>query len=188
MKLVVIALLLTPAFAQEDFTAVHNEDFARWAHITTLSTSEIHRMWRETSHYENEADDDSSIELVDQTSLAFRKQILMLISAGLPHCVTVAIFSADRAHTKLWQASQGPDDHGFCDNLGIAAEVNVLQEGVITVATAILPDDDNQSRAVVRTYSYRWNGKSYEWLATNDSSKLVRPPAKPSSRDRRSSE
>lgn len=144
--------LCIPVFSQDNFDAIHQEDFARWSQVTRLSASDIHRMWRSTSHYANESDDDSSIELLDTKSLARRNQILMVVSAGIPRCVTVAVFSAPAAPQKLWQENQGPDNYGFCDNLGIAVDVNVTKEGMIAVATAVHPEENQDSRAVMRTY------------------------------------
>jgi hypothetical protein len=170
-------LLWIHVFSQDNFDTIHQEDFARWSQVTRLSPSDIHRMWRSTSHYANESDDDSSIELIDAKSLAWRNQTLMIVSAGIPRCVTVAVFSVAPVPQKLWQENQGPDSYGFCDNLGIVVDVTVTKDGMILIATAVHPDENDGSRAVIRTYSYKWDGKTYVWLATRDSLK-----AKPSRR------
>jgi hypothetical protein len=130
-------------------------------------------MWRATSHYAKESDDDSSIELLDANVLRSRQQILMITSAGIPQCITVAVFSAARGYQKLWQENQGPDNYGFCDNLVITVAVNVTKEMKIEVTTAVCPDDKDASHAVTRTYSYQWDGNSYAWSATRDSSSLI---------------
>ena len=89
--------------------------------------ADIHRMWRSTSHYAEERDDDSSIDLVDVKSLCLRHQILMVTSAGLPQCLTIAVFSAEPSFPKLWQIDQTPDAHGICNVLGSPATVNVTK-------------------------------------------------------------
>lgn len=153
-------VLVAPMFAQEDFTAIHREDFARWAQLTSLSPADIHRMWRATSQYGNEADDDSSIDLVDVSSLLSRNQILMVTSAGLPRCITVAVFSSNRPpFSKIWQVEQTPDGRGFCDKLDTSAAVNVARSGAIEI-TAVTQSEDAE-RPEVHTYRYKWDGNSY---------------------------
>ena len=172
--LVLIAQLLwtATAFSQENFAPIHEEDFARWSRTTTLAARDIHRMWRSTSHWANEDDDDSSIELVDVKTLGFRNQILMVVSSGIPKCVTVAVFSrAD--YRMLWQEDHGSDNYGFCDNLAIPVDVNVTQGGLVEVSTAVYPEGKPASHAVVRKYVYQWNGKGYQWLRNQDSLKLI---------------
>jgi hypothetical protein len=163
--------LWTTALAQDDFTEIHKEDFARWFGFTSLTPSDIHKMWRSTSHYANEGDDDSSIELLDTKSLGSRRQILMVTSAGIPKCVTVAIFSTELGHRKLWQQDQGPDDYGFCDNLGIPVRVSVSLDRLIQVTTVVYRDEDDSSRVVVREYSYVVYGDSHRWSRSRDSLK-----------------
>lgn len=166
-------LLWIPSFCQDSFEEIHREDFARWSQATALSPTDVHRMWRSTSHYAKESDDDSSIELLDANVLRSRQQILMVTSAGIPRCITVAVFSSARGYQKLWQENQGPDNQGFCDNLGISVAVNVTKEGKIEVTTAVSPDEKDPSHAVTRTYLYQWDRNSYAWSATRDSSTLV---------------
>ena len=156
----VLLVIVGSAFAQDDFSAIHREDFARWAQLASLSPSDIHQMWRSTSHYANEADDDSSIDLVDVSSLRFRNQILMVTSAGLPRCLTVAVFSAQRpAFTKIWQVSQTPDGQGFCDTLDVTAAVNVGRSGEIEITSALR--NGATEHPSVSTYLYKWEGNSY---------------------------
>ncbi len=97
----------------------------------------------------------------------------MITSAGIPRCITVAVFSAARGYQKLWQENQGPDNYGFCDNLGIPVAVNVTKEGKIEITTAVSPDDKDAPHAITRTYLYQWDGNSYAWSATRDSSTLI---------------
>ena len=147
------------------------------ANYRTLPT-DIHRMWRATSHYAKESDDDSSIELLDANVLRSRQQILMITSAGIPKCITVTVFSAGRGYQKLWQENQGPDSYGFCDNLGIPVVVNITKEGKIEVTTAVFPDEKDASHAITRTYLYQSDGGSYAWSASRDSSILIRSQKK----------
>ncbi len=173
LALACVSLLLwIPSFSQDSFEEIHREDFTRWSQVTALLPSDIHRMWRSTSHYAKENDDDSSIELLDANVLRSRQQILMITSAGIPRCVTVAVFSAVRGYQKVWQENQGPDNYGFCNNLGIPAAVNVTKEMKIEVTIAVSPDDKNAS-AITRSYFYQWDGNSYAWSATRDSSGLI---------------
>lgn len=177
-----LLVLVASGIAQEDFTAVHREDFARWAQLTGLSPAGIHRMWRSTSHYASEADDDSSIDLVDVSSLRSRKQILMVTSAGLPRCVTVAVFSSQSpAFRKVWQAEQAANGSGFCDMLGSPAAVNVAQSGDIEITVAVPREETNLPE--VHAYTYRWDGSSYR-LDTNVPPP-DRPKRSPNMRDRR---
>jgi hypothetical protein len=155
-------LLLFPGFAQEDFTAVHQDDFARWSQVTRLSPADIHHMWRSTSHYAEERDDDSSIDLVDVKSLCLRNQILMVTSAGLPQCLTAAVFSRQPTFPKLWQVGQTPGGHGFCDALSSPAKVHVTREGEIDITTAVSPVESSQPE--VHTYAYKWDGKTYVYV------------------------
>jgi hypothetical protein len=171
-------LLWIPSFSQDNFEEIHREDFTRWSQVTALSPTDVHLMWRATSHYAKESDDDSSIELLDITVLRSRQQILMITSAGIPRCITVAVFSAARGNQKLWQENQGPDNYGFCDNLGIPAAVNITKDGKIEVTTAVSPDDKDAAHAVTRTYLYQWNGSSYAWSASRDSSTPIRSQKK----------
>jgi len=51
---------------------------------------------RSTSHFADEQDDDSRIELLDVKSFADRNQILLVTSAGEPRCLTLhCIFQRD---------------------------------------------------------------------------------------------
>ena len=88
MKYVVLVIgflvMVVVAAAQEDFTAVHRDDFERWSRVTEIPAAQIERMWKQTSHYANAADDDSSIDLVDVRALRARDQILMVTTAGIP--------------------------------------------------------------------------------------------------------
>ena len=184
VRLTCLALLslFIPAVAQEDFNEIHKEDFARWAGETALAPADIHKMWRSLSHYANEGDDDSSIELLDIKALSYRRQILMSTSAGIPKCITVAVFSSEVHHQRLWQENLGPDSYGFCDNFGIPVKVSVSREGLIEVATAVYPDEQQPTRAVLREYSYGWDGGSYRWALTRDSFAPISPAARRSSR------
>jgi len=155
------AVLSAISFAQEDLAAVHRDDFARWSRVTTLTPVEIHQMWRSMSHYAQEADDDSSIELLDIDSLATRKQILMITGAGMPHCVVVAVFDADRPHRKIWQEDQGPSGHGFCDRPGSPADIKIDTAKNIRVNIALNSDDPKISAPVFLGYTYKWNGTTY---------------------------
>ena len=176
-RLLLFLLSASLAIAQEDFSQFHAEDFARWSGVTTLPPSDIHRMWRSMSHWADENDDDSSIELVDVKALASRRQILMAVSAGKPKCVTLAIFTMGsgypKAYPKLWQEDRGSDDFGFCDNLGIPVDVSVTKDGSVEISTAVHPEGEGASHAVVRKYVYRWNGRTYVWLKNQDSLKTI---------------
>jgi len=120
-------------------------------------------MWRSTSHYAEERDDDSSIDLVDVKSLCLRHQILMVTSAGLPQCLTIAVFSAEPSFPKLWQIDQTPDAHGICNVLGSPATVNVTKTEDIEISMSVSPDDS--SRPEIHTYAYKWDGKSYVYAS-----------------------
>jgi len=173
VKLIWIFASVFAALLQDNFAVIHQEDFTRWSRVTGLQPAEIRQMWRSTSHYADENDDDSSIELVDVTSLASRNQILLIASAGIPKCLNVAVFSSGRGHLKLWQEAQGPDGFGFCDNLGIPAEINVSKSGEVEITAAVYRYSDKPTEAIIREYIYRWNKTSYVWKASYDSSRPI---------------
>src|SRR3954464_10455584 len=176
-RLLLFLLSTSLAISQEDFTQFHAEDFAPTSNETTLPPSDIHRIWRSMSHWADESDDDSSIELVDVKALASRKQILMVVSAGIPKCVTLAVFTIGTGYPKLypkiWQEDHGSDNFGFCDNLGIPVEVDVTKDGLIEVSTAVYPESEGAAQAVVRKYVYGWNGKTYGWIKSRNSLKTI---------------
>ncbi len=61
-----VFLAVSAGSGQEpNWAQVHREDEAKWAHNTGLPPSVIHGLWRTSSHYADEADDDLRIELVE---------------------------------------------------------------------------------------------------------------------------
>jgi len=155
----VAAPITTLTYAQ-DWISNHREDEARWAKKTGLSTFTIHRLWRSTSHFADEQDDDSQIELLDVTSLSQRNQILLVTSAGEPRCLTLTVFSKAAGFLKVWNESQTPDGHGFCENLGIPARFKV-SERAIEVVVARERLGPRSSHADVAHFPYHWTGKTY---------------------------
>ena len=163
-----LLFLVTLAAAQEDFSAVHRDDFERWSRVTGIPAAQIERMWQQTSHYANSADDDSSIELVDVRSLRARDQILMITTAGIPRCLNVAVFWNQKVtFPKLWQVDQGLDGNGFCDKDGIPAEVNATKDGIV-ITTPITVEGGDRDEVPKRKYFYRWNGNTYSCSAELD--------------------
>src|ERR1700757_1603368 len=119
MRSALLLVLIYSLFVQD---SDHGE--AKWATATDLPVQTVHRLWRSISHFADESDDDSQIVLVDTRSLADRNQLLMVTAAGLPTCLTVAVFSATVGIAKtagnlLWSESSTPDGNGFCEMLGI---------------------------------------------------------------------
>lgn len=80
-------LLVCSLFAQN---GDHGE--AKWAIATGLPVQTVHRAWRSMSHFADESDDDSQIVLVDTRSLAAHHQLLIVTAAGLPTCLSLAVF------------------------------------------------------------------------------------------------
>jgi hypothetical protein len=158
--------ILLPLYAQ-DWISLHREDEAKWARKTGMSPFAINRLWRSTSHFADEQDDDSRIELLDTTSFANRNQVLLVTSAGEPRCLTLTVFSKSTGFLKVWSEAQTPDGHGFCDNLGIPVRFTLSDRGI----EVIVPRERHSPRAShadVEHYPYRWSGKTYlagtKWL------------------------
>ena len=80
-----MVMAMLPVYAQ-NWLVLHHEEEEKWAKKTGLSSVAVHRLWRSTSHFADEQDDDSHIELLDTKSLADRNQILLVTSAGEPRC------------------------------------------------------------------------------------------------------
>jgi len=152
-------VLLVPALGQ-DSTSLRRDREASWAKKTGLPTSVIHQMWRSPSHFADEQDDDSQIELLDPKSLANRNQILLVTSAGEPRCLTLSVFSNAAGFLKLWSADATPDGRGLCDKLGLSARVAPTDRG-IEVIIPVGRHSPTASHADVERWPYRWTGKTY---------------------------
>ena len=156
---IVIAVL--PVYAQ-NWLVLHQEDEVKWAKKTGLSSGAIHRLWRSTSHFADEQDDDSHIELLDIKSFADRNQILLVTSAGEPRCLTLTVFSNATGFLKQWSADSTPEGYGFCDKLGLSARIAVTDKRGIEV---IVPLERlrgyRASHADVAHWPYHWTGKTY---------------------------
>jgi hypothetical protein len=152
---------------------LRQEDEASWAQKTGLAPAAIHRMWLSSSHFADEKDDDSRIELLDTKSLAGLKQILMVTSAGEPRCLTLTVFSNGAEVLKLWSTDSTPEGRGLCDKLGLSARFTMNQHGI----EIIVPLDRHSVRssyADVEHCHYRWAGKTY--LASDKSLELESIP------------
>jgi len=148
-----------PLYGQS-LIVLHRDEEAHWAKKTGLSALVVHRLWRSTSHFADEQDDDSRIELLDTKALAHRNQILLVTSAGIPRCLTLTVFSNAAGFSKVWSADSTPEDRGFCDKLGIAARFTVDKRGL----EVIVPVDRHSpgaSQADVEHWPYRWSGETY---------------------------
>jgi hypothetical protein len=157
MRFALFLLAASSLFAQD---AVHGE--AIWAKTTGLPIQTVHRMWRSTSHFANESDDDSQIVMLDAQSLAARNQLLMVTAAGVPTCFTVTVFSKAAGNLKLWSESSTSDGNGFCEAVGIDPEVTV-QNGKILVKAAVGMHSEDASHADVAEYTYLWTGSTYRF-------------------------
>jgi hypothetical protein len=155
---IVIALL--PLYAQ-DWLVLHHADEAKWAKKTGLSSGTIHRLWRSTSHFADEQDDDSHIELLDIKSLADRNQILLVTSAGEPRCLTLTVFSKATGFMKAWSADSTPDGHGLCDKLGLPARLAVTGGGIEVIVPLERLRGPRAVHADVEHWPYHWTGKTY---------------------------
>lgn len=148
--------LLASALCAQD--CGHGE--AKWAKASGLSVVTVHRLWRSTSHFADEKDDVSQILLLDAQSLAARNRLLMVTAAGLPTCLTVAVFSKSAGNLKAWSEASTPDGQGFCETLGIEPEVRVANGEILVKAPIGLTGED-ASRADGAEYSYSWTGSTY---------------------------
>jgi len=101
---------------QNPGTDATRPDIAQWAGKTGLPVATVHHLWRSASHFDDENDDDSRIVLLDSQSLAFRNQLLMVTSAGIPPCLTVTVFSKAVGNAQVLSESQTPDGRGFCEH------------------------------------------------------------------------
>jgi len=148
---------LLPVHAQNRLNLRH-EDEVEWAKKTGLSSVAVHQLWRSTSHFADEQDDDSHIELLDSKSLTDRNQILLVTSAGEPRCLTVTVFSKATGFMKVWAADSMPDADGFCDKLGLPARVAVTERG-IEVIVPLERLSPGASHADVEHRVYHWTGR-----------------------------
>lgn len=117
------------------------------------------------SHFADESDDDSQIVLVDTRSLAAHHQLLIVTAAGLPTCLSLAVFPypegiANTIGNLLWSESSTPDGNGFCEALGIEPEVTVSKDKILVKAPIGMHSED-ASHADVATYTYVWSSKTY---------------------------
>lgn len=117
--------------------------------------------------FADESDDDSQIVLVDTRSLADRNQLLIVTAAGLPTCLTIAVFSnpvgiAKTVGNLLWSESSTPDGNGFCEVLGIEPEVTVSKDEILVTAPIGMHSED-ASHADMATYTYAWTGQTYKF-------------------------
>jgi hypothetical protein len=159
LVLLAMAVALIAVHAQNSVVE-RQENEAKWAKRTGLSSSTIHRLWRSISHFADEQDDDSQIEMLDANSLADRNQLLLVTSAGEPRCLTLAVFSKASGFMKVWSADSTPEGHGFCDNLGLLARFTVTERG-IEVVVPVERHSPRASHADVEHWVYHWTGKTY---------------------------
>src|SRR5262245_20941035 len=151
--------ILLPMHAQ-NWTSLHREDEERWAKRTGLSSLEIHRLWRASSHFADEEDDDSQIALLDIKSLADENHILLATAAGEPRCLTLTVFSKANGLAKVWSADTTPDGRGFCDNLGLDVRLAARNRRIEVIVPLGL-HSPHASHADVAHYMYSWSGKTY---------------------------
>jgi hypothetical protein len=171
-------LLWIPSFSQDNFDEIHREDFSRWSQVTTLSPPDIHRMWRSTSHYANESDDDLSSNCSISTLLVLGSKSWWSSVQGFRD-VSLSLSSLPLVDIKsCGKRIRDPITMASATTSAIPVAVNVTKDGKIEVTTAVYPDDKEASRAVTRPYSYRWDGNSYAWSATRDSSSAIRAQKK----------
>jgi len=162
LALFVFLALLVSLWCQ-DWISLHREEEKRWAKQTGMSPAMIHQLWRSTSHFADEADDDSHIELLDATTLAERNQILFVTSAGEPRCLTFTVCSKGTGFLKNWTADHSPSGHGFCDDLGIAVR-STVDERRAEIVAPLGRHSPRASHADVAHYEYRWDGRTYQFV------------------------
>ena len=110
----------------------------------------------------------------------------MVTAAGLPTCLTIAVFSypagiAKTVGTLLWSESSTPDGNGFCEVLGIEPEVTVSKDGILVKAPIGMHSED-ASHADIATYTYTWTGKTYRFGYKELSLQFVPPAERPNPR------
>jgi hypothetical protein len=153
---------------------------AKWARATGLSVETVHSLWRSMSHFADESDDDAQIVLVDARRLTDRNQLLMVTAAGLPTCLTVAVFSKT-AGNLLWSESSAPDGNGFCEALGIDPQVTVSNAKILITAPVGM-HSQNSSHADVGKYTFAWTGKTYTFAGRELSLQFVPASERPNLR------
>jgi hypothetical protein len=148
----------------QDWGQVHREDDAKWARVSGLTPAEVHSLWRMSSHYANEADDDSRIEKVDVSGLSSRNHTLVVTSAGNNYCLTLAVFrsTGKRTFERVWTEEQGPNQEQFCGTKAGDATVDIF-DGEIWVE---IPEHklDRPGQVELVDYRYGWNGHTYQFL------------------------
>jgi len=155
-----LILLITCPLCGQDANPADRQDELTWAAKAGLPVATVHHLWRSMSHFADEKDDDSRSGLLDAKSLASRNQLLMVTAAGLPSCLTVAVFSKGPGNPNVWSESETTDKQGFCEHLGIEPEVNVANGKILVKVPGDLVSD-KASHAEVVEYTYTWTGNTY---------------------------
>ena len=159
LTLMVSVSLLQPLPGQTE-RDIRKQDETQWAKSTGLSVETVHRLWRSTSHFADENEEDSRIVLIDKESLASRNQLLMVTRSGVPECLTVSVFSTAAGNFKVWSESKTPQARGFCESLGIEPTVSASSGRIVVTAPNGLISE-HASHADVGRYIYVWTGRTY---------------------------
>ena len=178
-RLLTIILMAGFIYGQDQGSGRH--DITEWAAKTGLPPSTVHRLWRSASHFADEKDDDSHIVLLDVHALSSRNQWLMVVSAGIPSCLTLTVFSKTAGNPKVWSESDTPEKTGFCEHLGFAPEVTVAN-GKIVIEVPGDMISEGASHAEVFHYVYTWTGSSYLFADKEDSLRFVPAADRPTKR------
>jgi hypothetical protein len=118
------------------------------------------------SHFADELDDDSRIDMVDVDSLASRNQLLLVTSAGVKDCITATVFltgSKRNFFRKLWSIDQTPNGTGFCATRFGRADVKVL-DGIININIPDGQKPDDPAVTFLTVYQYLWSNGAYRYV------------------------
>jgi hypothetical protein len=180
-RTLLLLLLVHTSFGQDAAQSRVDEE-KKWADATGLSQFAVHRLWRMSSHFADEREDDSRIvnALVVPSRSPSVQDIILVTAAGYPYCITVTVLSHPRRGLSLiWSENQTPEGEGFCSNPGGDPEVT-FKDGVISIA---VPDPPTASAKTMYTvYRYGWVGNTYGSIGVERARDAQRKDASSASR------
>lgn len=149
------------AAAVEQWTEIHRQDDLKWSRISGLSPRDVRRA-RIAAGIGDDLEG-GRIDNLDSKDLAFRKQLLVVTSAGNGHCLTITVLTKkESVFQAVWSVDEATGVGGFCHDGAFSGnfEVHATKEGGIIVD---VPRDTNNSGAFggFKQLLYEWNGQTY---------------------------
>jgi hypothetical protein len=147
----------------DQWKKIHRNDDVKWARISGLSVEEISNLRRASGITDDMTE--GRIDEVDAKHLSFRKQILLVTSAGNGHCLTLtALSNKSGSWEQVWQASEMPNGDGFChESLSGNPVAYAKKTGEIVVK---IPKKQTDGKQVDLLVKYTWTGETYQFSET----------------------